>query len=147
MVDRIKLDQDAKDRIRQAWPFRAMMAASKAAAGGDPMFLILQAALGYTPTRFPYYEVFAIVDEDGFIRTNIYRSDGRRDNAIRICSSADLRDNLNRLADAIKATDPERVHMFQKIAKWVRYDDREGQANVAHERLPGVAAAKRHDIN
>lgn len=138
LFQRVATGPDAADRLAQNWAYRCIKAARDAyerTGGDDPMFLILQAAMGLTPTAYPYLQHFAIVDEDGIIRTNRYTSETDRDTAWRICTAEDLKDNLMRLAMAVQLPDDHVRALYACVAKWIRYDDREGQGTTAKERL------------
>lgn len=147
-----------KERLRAFWVVRCLTEARRAyvaSGGADPMYLILDAAYLATPLfpEEPYYQrvtpvqpVGAIIDEKGFLRVNAYLTNGRRINAMPVCSVKDLVDNLERLADALKLTDQEYTALRLKVRAWITHDDREGQANMAFDRLPGVKRADPREI-
>jgi len=64
------------------------------------------------------------IDEAGLVIGTTVQSDGKVRNRVALCDTDDLRDNLNRLADAIKATDDERRAMFEAFVKTVAHDMR-----------------------
>ena len=146
-----RITPEEAQQIRESWAWRALAEARKAyeSSGGDnPMFLILQAAMKLTPTAYPYFEPFGIIDERGFVRTNRYTSETSRDTAYRVCSVRDLAFNLGRLSEALRLRDSDHNALLAKVKTWITADDREGQANTARERLPGVKAVdRRHDVD
>lgn len=139
-----------KERLRQFWMARALYETRRAlvaSGGADPLYLILDAACLSMPLfpAEPYFQrptpvqpVGAIIDEQGFLRVNVYMPDGTRHNAARICSARELVDNLERLANALKLSDREYDQMRLKVRAWITHDDREGKANMAFDRIPGV---------
>jgi hypothetical protein len=138
---KIRLGADAPDRLAQNWAYRCLVETRRAyesSGGDDPLFLILQAAMKLTPTAYPFFEQFGVRDENHRIRTNRYTGESARDTAYDVCSDTDLKDNLMRLAMALKLPDDHIRGLYALVQRWVRYDDTPGQANLAHERLPGT---------
>lgn len=137
---------DDKERLRAFWATRALTAARQAycsSGGVDPLFHILQAAILPMPLfpDEPYFQVVtpiqpvgAIIDEQGWLRANVYTPDGERQNAVRVCTVRDLVDNLERLANALHFTDHELGCMQGKVRSWITHDDREGEINMKFDR-------------
>lgn len=135
---RLHVTKDQRERLARSWQYRALDASRNAelATGNvDPIFRILCAAQGTSPPGPPYYG-WGLIDEDRNIRTNVYQSINEFGVTTIICSLQDLKDNLNRLADATAFTFEERTQLFKLVNQWIRYNDTEGKANLAHDRLP-----------
>lgn len=66
---------------------------------------------------------FRITEDSLVTATQVDRNGDMKRNVI-LCDTADLRDNLNRLADAISATDQERTEIFKAFTSRVMDDMR-----------------------
>lgn len=89
--------------------------------------MLLCAIIGVAPSNPP-----RIVGTAGYIDANGYLwalvqapndPPGRCD-AANLGSIPEIKDLLNRLADEIKATDQERIELFETLKKWIRRDER-----------------------
>lgn len=146
---------EKKEELRNHWMARALRAAREAyvsTGGRDIMYLILDAALlsiplwpdePYYQRPTPYQTVGAIIDEQGYLRVNVYYEGNEMKRIVRVCEVREMVDNLGLLLNHIGATDEERVQCMLKIRRWITHDDRETYQNMVNDRLPGMEKAKR----
>lgn len=137
-MTQIPITKDQRDQLAQSWQYRALDAARNCelmTGSVDPIFRILCASMAKDPPEPPYYG-WGIISEKNTIVTNVYLSLTEPGVTTTICSLKQLKDNLNRLADATGFTFQERTNLFNQVNQWIRYNDTEGKANLAHDRIP-----------
>lgn len=76
--------------------------------------------LGVLPGFGPKFRI----TEDSLVTGTQVDSNGDMRRNVILCDTADLRDNLNRLADAIQASDAERIEMFRAFTSCIQDDMR-----------------------
>lgn len=110
------------------WKLRALRAARE----DGLLSAILRVMVGRPAFQFvgstPVYGVLPgfgprfRIDESGLVIATQVNADGAVTHNVVICDTDDLRSNLNRLGDTIRATDDERGEMFSALRS-VIYDD------------------------
>lgn len=107
---------------RLTWQYRAV----QATRGNQTMLgTILLAAIGRNAKNPPWFEPGAEIDADGILMANFVGRD-RIDNhqLVPVAKLDAVLTEFNHLADAIKATDDERIAMFEALRKWIAKDHR-----------------------
>lgn len=114
----------AQERARQHWKVRALMATK---ANQSLLGMIVCAMLGRAPDHPPRICSGAYVDRASEVWT-FYQPKGAAAHSqpeqYHVGSLQEIKDNMNRLADAIQASDAERVEMFAELRAWISHDER-----------------------
>lgn len=139
------IPKEFKERVVESLDARVLLAAGKSEEiqqAPDPLFRFLLAGWKMDPPSarpWPRYHK-AIIDDTDQIRVNMWTGSAEADyqRAVAVCSRLELVQNLQRLVDALQLTRFEAETVIAKLHAVIIADDREGQANLAHERLPGV---------
>src|SRR6202012_343969 len=104
-----------------AWPSRAVIATR----GNQTLIgCIVLAILGKAASNPPRIVGAAEIRADGQVIAPMQSrrmSDGETE-LLALCSASQLRDGLNRIGDAIHATEDERAALFEEARKWIAKD-------------------------
>lgn len=107
--------------IGEHWKLRAL----RASRSDQLMAAVVRVMVGQSAAVvLPGFAPKFLITEDGLLVGIQVDSNGSVIPNVVICDTDDMRSNLNRLADHIKATDAERKQMFDEFGKTILHDMR-----------------------
>lgn len=120
---------------RQTWQYRAVLATR---GNQTQLGCLVLAVIGKEPKGPPKYgHTATIKDIDGaaIITADLMNNRGVSYADVVVGTVQQVAGEFNRLADTIKATDEERLDMFNELRKWISVDER---ALKERPMLPGL---------
>ena len=106
---------------RATWQYRGV----KRTRGNQTMMgCLFLAVIGRNAANPPWVESAITILEDGACLVNFVNRERTEYTNLKFCHVTDLKDQFNRLADEINATDEERVAMFGELRKFIKEDRR-----------------------
>lgn len=112
-----------KEAQRQTWQYKAVAATR---GNQSRLGLIVLGIIGKTPQNPPFLMLRPglVITEDGDVLCDWIGSANAPIVATCLGDITEVRDNLRRLADHLKLSDPDRIAMFEALQRWVYKDFR-----------------------
>lgn len=104
---------------RATWQYRAI---KHTRSNMTLLGCLVLGVLGRMPPRPPAIQAHGIISPEKRVFTGYWAKDGTEWVAHCLGTIQQVNDSWRRLADTIKATDAERVSMFDELRKWIAYD-------------------------
>lgn len=111
--------QERREAERQSWQYRAI---NQLRGNQTPLGALLLGVIGRNAKHPPWVESGLTIDVDGMCYLDFVNKRYEEIKNMPFIHVEDLKDGWNRLADTIRASDAERVAMFDELRKYVLRD-------------------------